>query len=144
MVLGQVFHLEDNEVEVGQTLVVKNLFFNFSSCELLEESHAAADSIALFLKANEGVVMEIGGHWDNKRPESYSEMSQRFTKCRAQSLADYLVSKGIRGKRLTAVGYELKKPLFTDDYIETLASSEEQELAHDRNRRIELTIIEKK
>jgi outer membrane protein OmpA-like peptidoglycan-associated protein len=60
---------------------------------------------------------------------------------RAQSVVDYLVSKGIAGDRMVAKGYGENRPLNTDKQIAALATEEEKEAAHQKNRRSEFKVL---
>jgi peptidoglycan-associated lipoprotein len=83
------------------------------------------------------------------------ELSQK----RAQSVVDYLIAKGIARERLTAKGYGETSPkvvdasivqdspflrsgvTLTEQYINTLASEEQKEIAHQINRRTEFRVL---
>ena len=60
---------------------------------------------------------------------------------RAQSVVDYLVSKGIAGDRMVARGYGENRPLMTDKDIAAMATEEEKEAAHQKNRRSEFKVL---
>ncbi len=68
-----------------------------------------------------------------------SKLSQR----RAQACVDYLISKGISIERMKAVGYGENKPLegLECDAIADLSTQEEQEAAHQKNRRCSFTPV---
>ena len=60
------------------------------------------DEVAASLKAWPGVRVEIQGHTDNV---GATEPNRDLSSRRAESVRQYLISTGIDGARLTAVGY---------------------------------------
>jgi outer membrane protein OmpA-like peptidoglycan-associated protein len=84
------------------------------------------------------ITIELGSHTDTRGDnKSNSELAQK----RAQSVVDFLISKGIAGDRLTAKGYGESMPLISDKEINALASNEEKEAAHAKNRRTTFKIL---
>jgi len=87
------------------------------------------NDIALTLLRNPGIRMEISGHTCNQGRTSYNLVLSRQ---RAQSVADYLKSKGIDPIRLIVVGYGPNRPI----------ASNKTESGRERNRRVELKVIQ--
>jgi outer membrane protein OmpA-like peptidoglycan-associated protein len=115
-------------IEVGLTVRLKNIYFDFDKTTLKKESFAELDRVVDFLKRNESVAIEIAGHTDNKGSDDYnSNLSQG----RSQSVVDYLTSQGIDSGRLSAHGYGESKPIDTNDSDGGRAN----------NRRVEFTIL---
>lgn len=87
-----------------------------------------------------GWVVELQAHTDCRGPEKYNDILSRG---RANSCVEYLISKGIAKERLVPVGYGERVPRegLTCDYIATLPTKEEQEAAHQRNRRTQFKIL---
>jgi outer membrane protein OmpA-like peptidoglycan-associated protein len=56
-------------------------------------------------------------------------------------VVDYLISKGIAGDRMVAKGYGENRPLISDKEIAALATEEEKEAAHQKNRRSEFKVL---
>lgn len=77
------------------------------------------------------VKLEIAGHTDDGGQESYNI---KVSKARAEAVKKWLVDHGVAEGRLTAAGYGPKKPIADNKTKEGRA----------RNKRIELTILEKK
>ena len=117
-------------IEVGSVVRLNNIFFEFAKAVLLPESFPELDRTADFLKSNSSIVIEIGGHTD----DSGSEITnQKLSEKRAQSVATYLISKGVDTKRMTVVGYgELRPVAFNTD-----------EEGRAMNRRVEFKIMKK-
>jgi peptidoglycan-associated lipoprotein len=95
-------------------------------------------------------------HTDSRDTEEYNQdLSQK----RAQSVVQYLIEKGIETARLSPKGYGESNPKVVDDaiaaqnsflksgtslseqYINTLASEEQKEIAHQINRRTEFRVL---
>jgi len=116
-------------IETGKTTVLKNLFFETDSFRLKPESGVQLLEIAGFMSLNQGLVIEIGGHTDNKGSESYN-----FTLSgkRADAVVQYLVHLGISSSRLRSKGYGFSIPVADN------ASEEGRAL----NRRTEFRILE--
>ncbi|HOK37445.1 MAG TPA: OmpA family protein [Bacteroidales bacterium] len=115
----------------GVTVILKNIFFEFDSYELLPESFAELNKVLEYLNNNPGLVIEIGGHTDNRGSKAYNKT---LSENRAKSVFDYLVSKGIDKKRLSYKGYDFSVPIATNDTEEGRAL----------NRRTEFKVISNK
>lgn len=84
-----------------QRYVVKDLRFNLGAPDLKKMKHKALDSLALFLKENPDVQLEVSAHTDDINDEA---MNFAFTKERAESIGEYLVKKGAREVQVVPVG----------------------------------------
>ena len=113
--------------EVGESFVLRNVFFDFDKSTLKKESEVELNKLAEYLTANKGIKIEIGGHSDNQGSQAYNE---RLSNDRAKSVYDYLVKKGIDYNRMSYKGYGMNKPISTNDTEEGRAL----------NRRTEFTI----
>ena len=117
-------------IEVGVTVRLKNIYFDFDKTTLKSESFVELDKVVDFLKQNPSVEIEIAGHTDSKGADTYN---QSLSQGRSQSVVDHLVSEGIEVSRLTAHGYGESKPLESNDTEEGRAN----------NRRVEFTVLKK-
>ena len=114
------------------------------------------DKLIETLNDNPNVTIELMSHTDSRDTEEYNmDLSQK----RAQAVVDYLIDKGIARDRLTAKGYGESSPkmvdasivqdspflrsgvTLTEQYINTLASDEQKEIAHQINRRTEFRVL---
>lgn len=121
-------NIELKRPEVGESFVLRNVFFDFDKSTLKKESEVELNKLVDYLTSNKGIKIEVGGHTDNKGSESYNE---KLSSDRAKAVYDYLVNKGIDSKRITYKGYGMSKPIATNDTEEGRAL----------NRRTEFTII---
>lgn len=92
-----------------EPIVLKNIYYEFDKDVLTPESKATIDTTLMqILKDNPLIIIELGSHTDSKGSDAYNEdLSRR----RAQSVVNYLISKGIPTERLEAKGYGEKSPI---------------------------------
>lgn len=117
-------------IEVGLTVRLKNIYFDFNKTTLKSESFVELNKVVDFLQANPTVEVEIGGHTDSKGTDEYNN---QLSQGRSQAVVDYLAQQGIDAARLTAKGYGESKPIDTNDTPEGQAN----------NRRVEFTVLKK-
>lgn len=116
------------KIEVGLTVRLKNIYFDFDKTTLKSESYVELNKVVDFLKQNASVEIEISGHTDSKGSDTYNE---NLSQGRSQAVVDYLISQGIESYRLSAHGYGESKPIDTNDTDEGRAN----------NRRVEFTVL---
>ena len=124
--------------EYAQPIILANIFFDLAKSTLREDSYIELTKLVDFLKENESVKIEIGGHTDSR---GNNAKNIELSKNRAKSVQKYLIRTGIDSKRLTSKGYASEKPVYTDVEIEIMSSEKEKEKAHQSNRRTEYKII---
>ena len=104
---------------------------------------AAKDSLNYLVDVlldNPTFVIELAAHTDSRGNPTYNK---KLSERRAQSCVDYLISKGINANRLKAAGYGKEKLKISDAEIAKLKTKEEQEAAHQKNRRTVFTVLSK-
>src|SRR6478736_4066167 len=99
-------------IEVGLTVRLKNIYFDFDKTTLKQESFVELNKVVDFLKKNSKIEIEISGHTDSKGSDDYN---LTLSQGRSQSVVDYIISQGIEGPRLTAHGYGEGKPIDSND-----------------------------
>ena len=138
-----------------EPIKVNNINYAFGSFEVTEESKLALDSVVQLLTLNPTITIELMSHTDRVGSAEFnSELSQK----RAQSVVDYLISKGITPARLVARGYGKTWPKkvtraiakqydflkrndeLTEEFILKL-TPEQQEIANGLNRRTEFRVL---
>jgi OmpA-OmpF porin, OOP family len=118
----------DIEFEPAREFVLENVEFDFAKATLRPSSYAVLDELVAYLVRKDDERVEIGGHTDNiGTPARNLKLSQE----RAQSIVNYLISKGISAERVTAKGYGATDPIAENN-------SEE---GRQRNRRTEVKIL---
>lgn len=85
-----------------EPIKVNNINYATGSYQITEESKLALDSVVQLLVLNPTIKIELMAHTDFVGSDQFnSDLSQK----RAQSVVDYLISKGITAGRLVAKGY---------------------------------------
>jgi peptidoglycan-associated lipoprotein len=139
-----------------RVIELPNIFYDFAKWDLRPESMVSLDNLVETLNDNPNVTIELMSHTDSRgTPADNQELSQK----RAQSVVDYLISKGIAADRLQARGYGESQPkvvdekvvadqsflklgdVLTEAFINQLGSPELMEKAHQVNRRTEFKVL---
>ncbi len=104
-------------------------------------SEDSLDYLYNTLIENPSIVIELQAHTDCRGSDKYNKsLSQK----RAQACVDYLVSKGIPSDRMVPAGYGETTPRATGlecATIEKMATKEESEAAHQKNRRTQFRVL---
>lgn len=125
-VIEKEFFLEP--IQVGSSIVLRNVFFETDSFALLPSSKGELDELVMLVRQNPRMIIEIGGHTDSTgSPEYNQELSQK----RAESVRTYLIANGIAFDRLSVKGYGDTRPM---------ASNETPE-GRSLNRRTEIKVL---
>jgi peptidoglycan-associated lipoprotein len=141
---------------IDRPIELPNIFYDFGKWDLRPESMVSLDKLVETLTDNPEVTIELMSHTDSRDTEEYNyDLSQK----RAQSVVQYLIEKGIEPERLSAKGYGESSPKvvdasvvaqasflrsstpLTEQYINSLASDEQKEIAHQINRRTEFRVL---
>lgn len=121
--------LDSIDYQVGNTVRLENIFFEFDKATLLPSSKAELNKLRDILDDYPHLKIEIAGHTDNVGAAGYN---QKLSEARAQSVVDYLLKAKVRPERLTYAGYGSERPL----------ASNETDAGRSINRRVEFTILE--
>ncbi|MFC2765835.1 MAG: OmpA family protein [Prevotella sp.] len=140
---------------ISAPVLIDNIFYDFDKATLRPESQTALDALVSLLEQNPNVTIELSAHADYKGSAEYNKfLSQR----RAESVVNYLISKGIAKDRLTPKGYGKEKPkninkktadkypwlkegdVLTEEFIKQ-QKAEDQETCNQLNRRTEFTVL---
>lgn len=95
-------------LKTKKTYTFQNVNFKTGQWDLLPPALPELDGLAAFLKENPKVKVEIGGHTDDVGND---DDNQLLSQNRAESVANYLISKGIAPERLTYKGYGESQPI---------------------------------
>ncbi|SFF54636.1 OmpA family protein [Thermoflexibacter ruber] len=123
--------LANKTIRKGEIINLENIQFKKASYEL--SSTEGVETLLMFMKENPEVHIELAGHTE-KNPDKdhpdykrlsklYLELSQK----RVETVAKYLINRGISASRIITKAYGGEKPLFN--------------YSTERNRRVEMRII---
>ena len=131
----------------GKAVVIDfpEVLYAYDKWELLVDNKVnSKDSLDYLYKTlidNPNIVIELQAHTDCRGSNRYNkDLSQK----RAQSCVDYLISKGIPADRMVPGGKGETKPRAVGlecKTIEKMGTIEEQEAAHQRNRRTQFKVL---
>jgi outer membrane protein OmpA-like peptidoglycan-associated protein len=105
-----------------------SITFALNSSDLNSQFYSALDGVSMVLKEYDKTVIEVAGHTDSSGSDQYN---QTLSEKRAQSVASYLGSHGVKQQRLITVGAGEGHPVASND----------TEAGRAQNRRVELTIV---
>lgn len=121
------------EIEIGYEpptiFRLEDLHFDVNKASLRPASFKALDNLAYVLKIKSNLKVEIAGHTDSDGDDNEN---MKLSQARAESVINYLITKGIAKDRLVAVGYGEREPIADNS---TVAGKQE-------NRRTEARILE--
>lgn len=121
--------IELNPIRVGQTMIMRNIFFETDSYELKPESVTELKKLIHLLSLTPNIKIEVGGHTDNVGTAEYN---LNLSENRAQTVAQYLIDQGVENDRITWKGYGLTKPI----------GDNSTDLGRSENRRTEIRVVE--
>lgn len=115
---------------VGDRIVLNmpsNVTFATDRDQVIPPFYPTLDSVAIVLRKFEKTLIDVDGHTDSVGNAGYNmDLSNR----RANSVANYLASRGVDPRRMSAMGYGLERPI----------ASNETEMGRAQNRRVEIAI----
>ncbi len=112
----------------SKPVVLKNVFFESGSAELLPTSVSELNRLKTLLESNPSLSIRINGHTDNiGNDQDNKTLSQN----RAKAVYDFLIAQGIKAARLSYQGFGETKPIDTN----------ETEEGRQNNRRTEFEVV---
>ncbi len=120
--------LDINKIKTGSTIEVKSLYFKADTTTIDKSSYEVLNEIYLFLKENNKIVIEIGGHTNGIPSHEYCD---KLSTSRAKAVHDYLISRGIDEKRISYKGYGKRRRIANDATVE----------GRTKNQRVELKVL---
>ncbi|MCY7408968.1 MAG: OmpA family protein, partial [Chitinophagales bacterium] len=125
-----LLNVELKPIAVGNSVVLRNIFFKTDSYELEDESKVELKELLKLLNQNATMKIEVNGHTDNEGDATHN---QKLSESRAKTVNDYLIANGISASRLSHKGFGETKPIASND----------NEDGRSQNRRTEFTITAK-
>lgn len=117
----------------NKEIVLQNIYYDFDKWDIRSDAVPTLNNLSTILRDNPNIKIRLASHTDCRGSASYNQdLSQK----RAQSVVDYLISKGIAPERLSAIGYGESIPAVKCD------CSKCTEEEYQANRRTTFTILE--
>lgn len=122
-----------DSIQIGKKFMIPNIYYDFDKSFIRPEAAKVLNKLAIFLKDNPAIKVELGAHTDVRGSDAYNlSLSDR----RAESAVRYLVDKcGISQANITWKGYG--ETQLVNSCANGVKCSEE---AHQMNRRTELKV----
>ncbi|MDF2447132.1 MAG: OmpA family protein [Moraxellaceae bacterium] len=118
---------KDKETGAITLIMPGNITFPTNQSSIRSDFYPVLDAVADVLKEYNKTSISISGHTDNVGRDDYN---MQLSQSRANSVAQYLISRGVAGARIGATGYGKSMPV-SDNSTEDGRSS---------NRRVEIRI----
>lgn len=120
--------VDASTLAAGTTIQLKKLYFEADKSDVKKDSYSILNEVYAFLHKNKKVIIEVGGHTNNKPIAFYCDS---LSTARAQSVAEYLMEKGIDEERVKYKGYGKRNPIVSNKTHE----------GRRRNQRVEIRIL---
>lgn len=109
--------------------IMDKVQFELGKAEVKSESHGLLDEVAKVLKENPQVeIISVEGHTDST---GSAEFNKKLSQQRAEAVAKYLSSKGVKAARMEPKGYGPERPI----------ADNVSDPGREANRRVEFNII---
>lgn len=153
--IDTTYYVDFELIPYNKPVILENIFYDFDSATLREESKSELDKLVALINEHPEIYVEISANTDRFGDEEYNI---KLSANRAQSVADYLIKKGIDGERLKTTGFGKSNPkminsslagtydffkegdILTEKFIDNL-SPEQQEISDQLNRRTEFMVL---
>ena len=123
--------LQGSNFKKGQIIRISSIYFDADSTNLNDNSLDAIDQVYDFMRRNENIVIEVGGHTATVPKSNYCDW---LSAKRAKAVATRLARKGISTKRLYYKGYGKRKPIIPNEGNNMAARR--------KNQRVEIKILQ--
>jgi OOP family OmpA-OmpF porin len=125
-----VIATKTDSIQLNSSIVLNNIFFETDKAVLLPSSDEELNKLVTYLLSHPNYSILLSGHTDNQGNEAHN---QKLSEARANSVANYIIAKGIKGTRVEYKGYGSIHPITTNDTPE----------GRQKNRRVEFKILNK-
>ncbi len=115
-------------LEANSTVVLKNIFFERATSNVLPASHPSLLKLASTLKRRSDVIIQIEGHTDNVGD---SQALLDLSLSRANSIRDFLIQNGVPHSQVLTKGFGATRPI----------TKNRTEKERSKNRRVEIRVL---
>ena len=129
----EVLELKDKRNK-EQITIVENVYYGLNEFKFDDAGRRVMDKVVQIMKTNANLNIEISSHTDSRAADKFN---LTLSKKRAKYAVDYIVSKGVDKKRLSAIGFGETKLI--NKCGNNVNCTEEE---HAQNRRTEFKIVD--
>ncbi len=130
---GKAYYKNPFKVDIqflpAKSFILEDCNFETGKADLEEDAYKVIDELVAYLNRKEDERIELGGHTDNV---GTAKSNLILSEARANTVRNYLLSKGIDPNRVVAKGYGLTVPIASNKTDEGKA----------QNRRTEVKILD--
>ncbi len=119
---------DPSKLRKGDVLQVQNLYFDANKFDIKADCENTLNELYRFLSRNGKVVVEVGGHTNNRPSDTYAN---DLSANRAKAVADWLIRKGIPASRVQHKGYGKTMPIAPNTTAE----------GQKKNQRVEIKVL---
>jgi OOP family OmpA-OmpF porin len=95
-------NIKPDSITLDSSIVLKNVFFETDKAILQAVSYTELNKLSAYLNSHPTYHIAISGYTDSVSNDSHNI---KLSEARAQSVTEYLISKGLDEKRITYKGY---------------------------------------
>jgi outer membrane protein OmpA-like peptidoglycan-associated protein len=121
------------KIEKDKEIVLENIYYDYDKWNIRPDAIPTLNELTATLQDNPKIKIELSSHTDCRGNDAYN---QTLSQKRAESVVQYLISKGIAPERLEAKGYGESNPIALCDCKKC---TEEE---HQKNRRTAFKVID--
>ena len=125
-------NLKLDELIIEKAIVVDNIYYDYDKWFIREDAKPSLDNLVKIMEDNPNIVIELSSHTDSRASGRYNLV---LSDKRARAAVEYIISKGIARKRITAKGYGETKLI--NECKNNVDCTEEK---HQENRRTEFKV----
>lgn len=118
----------------GKIFRLKNIVYDFNEFNIRSDAALILNELVQIMHENPTLIIELGSHTDCR---GVNEYNQKLSQKRAQSVVDYLTSKGIARNRMIAKGYG--ESVLLNKCADGVNCTEDE---HQANRRTEFKVLD--
>ena len=117
------------------------VLYEVDQFDLTQAGKDSLEPLFTTLTENPTIIIELRSHTDSRNTRSYRGGNMELSRKRAQACVNYLVTRGIDPLRMVPLGMGATEPKIPNADIKVMKTKEEQEAAHQKNRRTDFKVI---
>lgn len=124
--------------DLANVIKINPIYFDYNQANIRPDAAVELDKIVQVMNDNPNMVIALNSYTDSRGKLKYN---QDLSQLRAITSMNYIISKGISAKRITAKGKGESDLKVSDEEIKKVHKWDKQEELHQLNRRTEFIIV---